>query len=596
MSNGAAKPKPAFFIAVAVVVAGLIALAVMRCKGKSESTDPGKGSVTTGSDGTKQTGPGPGVVENPGDGKPIPGLTADKYDYEPSTTLPPVPGTSGYTALGKTRVVKFAVNVWAGWAPIVWANQGHKAGKIWKDAKGNDFQIELQLADDPVAMGNLVANGTHIGWATVDMLPLIIERLKKDQRTMPRVFQQIDWSNGGDGIVARNTVKEVSDLRGKTVVLAQNSPSHYFLLSMAQNAGIKFSEVSDKCNSPNCIKLKFTKDAFQAAQAYNQNQDIAACVSWAPDIYTLTDNPASGNKLLVTTGTANKLIADVWFARADFARDNPDIIEGIVRGILDSERELTGSDQNKAKVGEMLDKFYNLPGGTGGKMLADAHWTNYAENRDFFLVANNPTNFERTYNAARDAYVNIGVLPRSDLVDFDKIMDFSVIKKLGGEEKYASQKNTYEFNFTPKNVKDINVESTIVTKTVTVNFFPNSFDIFKKVPASAGGGDVYYDGKVEYTVEEIAKLAGQFGAARIVISGHTDSSMKGTADPQLVKDLSENRARAVKDGLLKKFPKLDPNQITTTGYGWEKPADPKDPDNHSKNRRVEVRVVPAEAQ
>jgi hypothetical protein len=175
-------------------------------------------------------------------------------------------------------------------------------------------------------------------------------------------------------------------------------------------------------------------------------------------------------------------------------------------------------------------------------------------------------------------------------------MDFSVIKKLGAEQKYADSKNTYEFNFTPKSVKDIKVESSILTKTVVINFFPNSFDIWKKVAAQSGGGEVYYDGKVEYTIEEIAKLAGQFGAARIVISGHTDASMKGQADPQLVKDLSENRARSVKDGLLKKFPKLDPNQITTTGAGWEKPADDKDPDNHQKNRRVEVRVVPAEAQ
>ena len=84
--------------------------------------------------------------------------------------------------------------------------------------------------------------------------------------------------------------------------------------------------------------------------------------------------------------------------------------------------------------------------------------------------------------------------------------------------------------------------------------------------------------------------------ARIVIEGHTDSSMKGTADPSLVKQLSENRAKAVKEGLLKKFPKLDPNQITTVGYGWDRPADPSDPNNHAKNRRVEVKIVPAEAQ
>jgi hypothetical protein len=29
---------------------------------------------------------------------------------------------------------------------------------------------------------------------------------------MPRMYQQIDWSNGGDGIIARDSIKSISDL------------------------------------------------------------------------------------------------------------------------------------------------------------------------------------------------------------------------------------------------------------------------------------------------------------------------------------------------------------------------------------------------
>ena len=100
---------------------------------------------------------------------------------------------------------------------------------------------------------------------------------------------------------------------------------------------------------------------------------------------------------------------------------------------------------------------------------------------------------------------------------------------------------------------------------------------------------------VETTIEEIAKLSGQFGAARIHISGHTDSSMKGVADESLVRELSTRRANSVKEALVNRF-KMNPNQFVVAGYGWDKPADQKDPDNHAKNRRVEVKVVPAEAQ
>ena len=95
-------------------------------------------------------------------------------------------------------------------------------------------------------------------------------------------------------------------------------------------------------------------------------------------------------------------------------------------------------------------------------------------------------------------------------------------------------------------------------------------------------------------LEEIAKLSGQFGAARIIIEGHSDSSMKGKVPGSLVKELALNRANAVKEALVGKF-ELDPNKFNVEGMGWDQPADTSDPFNQAKNRRVEVKIYPAEA-
>src|SRR5207249_5457538 len=138
--------------------------------------------------------------------------------------------------------------------------------------------------------------------------------------------------NGGDGIVVRDSIRTMSDLRGKTIVLAQNSPSHFFVLNALINAGVQPAEVD----------FKFTQDAFQAAAAFNADKRLAGCVSWAPDIYNL--EKVKGNHVLVTTSTANKLIADVWFARADFAKDNAEIVEGLARGIFDATEDLKGQE------------------------------------------------------------------------------------------------------------------------------------------------------------------------------------------------------------------------------------------------------------
>ena len=60
-----------------------------------------------------------------------------------------------------------------------------------------------------------------------------------------------------------------------------------------------------------------------------------------------------------------------------------------------------------------------------------------------------------------------------------------------------------------------------------------------------------------------------------------------------VKELSSNRANAVKQELLRKFTTMDPNQFSAQGMGWARPADASDADNHAKNRRVEIEVFGA---
>jgi hypothetical protein len=137
----------------------------------------------------------------------------------------------------------------------------------------------------------------------------------------------------------------------------------------------------------------------------------------------------------------------------------------------------------------------------------------------------------------------------------------------------------------------------ILTKTVVIHFFPNSWDINKKITRAKDGKDIeeLYDPNVGFVVEETGKLAGQYGAARIVIEGHTDSSMRGTVPKSAVQELSLNRANSVKEAIVRRFPSLQPNQFSTTGLGWDKPADTADADNQAKNRRVEVKVYPAES-
>src|SRR5437773_4846015 len=444
------KPRALFYFVLLAVVAGLVWLGLHRFGGK----EGGLGALIHPSDRSGIEATDTTAV-----------TTSKEYTYVPAQRLPAVRGISNYKPLAN-RTVRMALKVWAGWAPVIYANGGFKAGKVWHTPNGQDFKVDLVLIDDPVAMRDAYAAGNiHIGWATLDMIPLFVEQLRRDSRTMPRVFQQIDYSNGGDGIVVRQSVRSTADLRGKTIVLAQNSPSHYFLLNALIDAGLQ----------PNDVELKFTQDAFQAAAAFNADKSIAAAVSWSPDIYNLAK--VRGNRLLVSTQTANKLIADVWFARADFAKDHPDIIEGLVRGIFDAMTELK-QDSAKQKVSELMAQGYSIPAADALGMLGDAHSTNWGENYQFFVNQNNPTNFARVWNQAYYLYRNAPGRPvRNQPVAFDQVMDYTVIAKLKDDPKYSAQKDEYDVAFAPKPTKEIRGEAEILTNTVTIHFYPNSWEI-----------------------------------------------------------------------------------------------------------------------
>jgi NitT/TauT family transport system substrate-binding protein len=571
----AGQPKAPFFVVLSLVIVGLVAMAIYRADLFAPPGQPagGEGTIDPAQLGQEAEASDASSV-----------TTVKEYSFKPTEKLPEVKGVSAYKPL-VNNTVRFALNVWAGWGPIILANDGFQAGKVWKTPDGQDFRVELVLIDDPVVMRNAYAAGeVQIGWGTLDMVPLFTDGFAKagDSRIMPRIYQQVDWSNGGDGIVVRENIKTVADLRGKTIVLAQNSPSQYFALNMLVAAGVQPSEV----------KMVYTNTAFEAARAFEVQKDIAGAVSWAPDIYNLAK--VQGNRMLVTTLTANKLIADVWFARADFAKDHPQIIEGLVRGIFDAMEELKLQDK-KEHCAKLMADGYGIPATETINMFADAHNTNWAENYQFFMNQNNPTNFERIWRQAYYLYRRIGAI-ENPVVPFDQVMDFSIIAKLAQEPKYASQKDEYQISLAPKTVSEIRAETEeILTNTIVIHFSPNNWDLHRKIIREINGQEVeeLYDPAVDLVLEEVAKLAGQFGAARIIIEGHTDGSLKNAVPADLVKELAMNRANAVKEELVNKF-NLDPNKFSVDGVGWDRPADGNDPLNHAKNRRVEIKVFPAE--
>src|SRR6185436_10857405 len=173
MANG--QPRPAFYVAVFIVVLGLVGLAVWRYG----SSAGGGGTDRISNEELTELKGGPEALDSGGI------TTVKEYNFVPAARLPEVKGISSYKPMAD-RTVRFAINVWAGWGPIIYANNGFKPGKMWKTPGGKDFKVEIVLIDDPIAMRDAYAAGNvHVGWATLDMVPLFLEGLRKDSRVMP---------------------------------------------------------------------------------------------------------------------------------------------------------------------------------------------------------------------------------------------------------------------------------------------------------------------------------------------------------------------------------------------------------------------------
>jgi OOP family OmpA-OmpF porin len=92
----------------------------------------------------------------------------------------------------------------------------------------------------------------------------------------------------------------------------------------------------------------------------------------------------------------------------------------------------------------------------------------------------------------------------------------------------------------------------------------------------------------EPVLDEVGNILARWPELKIEIGGHTDSRGSPTKNAQL----SKERAKAVLDYILSKFPELDPVQFTAVGYGAKRPIASNTSElGRSKNRRVEFKVL-----
>ncbi|HEY1328631.1 MAG TPA: ABC transporter substrate-binding protein [Casimicrobiaceae bacterium] len=220
-----------------------------------------------------------------------------------------------------------------------------------------------------------------------------------------RQIFQMDKSYGADGMVVRNNIARIADLKGKTVAASAPGTAPYFTLAwfLSKN-GLSVKDVT-------VVNL----EPGPAAQAFVAGQNDAA-MTYEPYLSTVRNNPQAG-KIIATT-LDYPMIMDTFGCTPKFLADNPKAAQAITDSYFEA------LDTIKADP----KKSYEIMGAdvkqTGAEFEASAkylRWQDKAANQKFF--AGEHAQFSKE---AGELLMQIGII--KSLPDMSALVDTRFIK------------------------------------------------------------------------------------------------------------------------------------------------------------------------
>lgn len=462
------------------------------------------------------------------------------------------------------KVLRVQLVTWGGYAPGLYWNEGSKANRQSKFYKDYGFKVEFKLENDLInALNAWISDEYDVIVQTADAFPLYTAPEEINEFD-PRAFIQIDWSRGGDAIIAKRGINNINDLKGKRIAVAVPSPAQTLLISALEAAGMKYSDV----------RVIKTTDNLKAAELF-RSDDVDAAVVWSPDdILATRDVP--GSKILSTTVEQSHIIADIMLAKESFIRDNRDMIHDFYEGWMKGVAALKDSPGNQEKAAEHLAALNGIAVEDAKGMMSVVYWTGHEDNMNFFGL--NP---DYRGQKGQDVYSKMNRMfvktedSESQGPSWRNVIYTGAIleadKSLTGPQ-YAAE-GTKEF--APPTTEEKSAPA-LATKPVTIAFATGQYKL---------------DENAKTIIDlEFSDVAKSFANARVRIEGNTDN----VGGRQMNMNLSKKRAESVADYLESQY-NISRNRFIVVGNGPDDPV-PGCESNateecRAKNRRTEFQLI-----
>ena len=474
----------------------------------------------------------------------------------------------------KDNIVPIEISEYAGYSGLIAANGGLEPTENSVFFKNHGFKVRLTIKEDEnwseLNEGKMAASVT-----TVDVLAAYGKQL---HAVVPA---QIGFSRGADGIVVRNDIKRINQLKGKTIATAQFTEVDFFIRYLAQEAGLPINTLAslDAQPHPERLNLVYTEDGFGAGDLFlndikSGKNRLAGCVTWEPKVSEVVDGSGGQAHVLVTNRNL-LIIADVMIVHRGFAQEQPKIVEGLVQGLLEGNRMVR---ERPDQYLDVIGRSFKWNRDETKQELANVHLSNLPENKAFFSGAIDAAgSFESIYQSAVLAYGSDLIKDPPDASRFASLGALGVVEKSGAfkDEKVAiapiRSGGGASLEANPLLSKDIRFLFEANSSTLDQGNPENlkNLDAIKKLLQVSPGSTLLLRGHVDNArVDEFRKQGG-------------DAYVRSMALRAMA--LSKDRASEIRKVLVEKY-SIDAKRVETVGRGWEEPSSP----SSDLNRRVEV--------
>jgi NitT/TauT family transport system substrate-binding protein len=297
---------------------------------------------------------------------------------------------AGAPAIAQDTKVAVGISGWTGFAPLTLAKE---AGIFKKNG------LDVTITKIPQASRHLAIQSGDIQCAATTVETWVV--WNANGVATKQIFQ-LDKSYGADGMVVRNTIGSIKDLKGKTVAASPPGTAPYFTLAwFLKKNGLSVKDVT-------VVNL----EPGPAAQAFIAGSNDAA-MTYEPYLSTVRAAPQAG-KIIATT-LDYPMIMDTFGCTPKFLDDNP-------KALADSYFEAVDMiAKDAAKSYEIMGADVKQTGEAFGASAKYLKWQDREANKKFFSAE-----FEAFSNEAADLLLDIGIIKQKP--DLKAIVDTRFIQ------------------------------------------------------------------------------------------------------------------------------------------------------------------------